>query len=359
MPHHVFLSYSRKDTALMQRIRDDLRAHQITVWTDEALTPGTDSWNREIEEAIHETKCVVVILSPDSKQSEWVSRELAYARSRQPAHRIFPVLARGSETDAVPIELIRTQRIDFRTDYPAAIQQLVDSINKHLNDLANPPPKIKSQPLDQTDTTNALTLSIWNPSDYFKLLWWLFIQPKQFQNRRYQITTQLKQMGAWLGSTLIWLPLFIPVIGKSLGLVVQYALPPLNISFPDWCIIVILAWIITGLFGNLGEKTMNRMAVMLMGGVLLIVAFVIERNFMVVVGLIATLGIAGGITLVLTGAEPRSMGVGLISGVANVLNKNLATQRSSFLSKLIFIFLIFSYIALIYIYWFGGWRYIA
>jgi hypothetical protein len=86
---------------------------------------------------------------------------------------------------------------------------------------------------------------------------------------------------------------------------------------------------------------------------------VIEYNFMVVICLLLTLGIAGGVTLVLTGAEPRSMGIGLVSGVAGVLNTNLTTQRSSLISKFIFIFLIFAYITLIYIYWFDGWRYIA
>jgi hypothetical protein len=41
----IFLSYSRRDGDLMHRLRDDVRRHGFTVWTDEGLVPGTQSWN--------------------------------------------------------------------------------------------------------------------------------------------------------------------------------------------------------------------------------------------------------------------------------------------------------------------------
>ncbi|HRF95579.1 MAG TPA: toll/interleukin-1 receptor domain-containing protein, partial [Aggregatilineales bacterium] len=61
--HHVFLSYSRKDTAMMNRVRDNLRASGLTVWTDEGLEAGTPSWTRDIDNAIRNTGCLVVLLS--------------------------------------------------------------------------------------------------------------------------------------------------------------------------------------------------------------------------------------------------------------------------------------------------------
>src|SRR5262249_9184032 len=96
MQHHVFLSYPREDTAMMERIRDDLRSKGLTVWTDENLKPGTSSWKDAIEKAIENAGCVVVILSPDAKQSEWVKKEIDYAVEVCDL-RIFPVLVRGDK----------------------------------------------------------------------------------------------------------------------------------------------------------------------------------------------------------------------------------------------------------------------
>lgn len=130
--HHIFLSYSRKDTDLMQRMRDDLRSSDLYVWTDENLEPGTRAWETSIARAIRNAGCMVVLLTPDSEQSEWVGRELAYAETLNV--RIFPILARGSERDAVPFRLISHQWIDARRSYDHALDALVLALNHYLID---------------------------------------------------------------------------------------------------------------------------------------------------------------------------------------------------------------------------------
>jgi len=46
MSHDIFISYSRRDTERMQQIRDGLRAAGLTMWTDEGIEPGTQSWKK-------------------------------------------------------------------------------------------------------------------------------------------------------------------------------------------------------------------------------------------------------------------------------------------------------------------------
>ena len=88
---HVFISYSRRDDIVMRRTVAFLRKQGIKVWVDnEKLTPGTPAWEEEIEKAINSAYAVVVILSPDAKNSEWVRREITYAD--QYRKRVFPVL---------------------------------------------------------------------------------------------------------------------------------------------------------------------------------------------------------------------------------------------------------------------------
>jgi hypothetical protein len=130
---HFFLSYSRKDTDIMFRVRDTLRAEGFNVWTDENLTPGTQQWNKEIQQAIANAAGIVVLLSPSSNESEWVANEIAYARTHN--LEVFPILIRGEEHESVPIELIRVQRIDIRVRFLAQMQNLVDVMQEEIRRL--------------------------------------------------------------------------------------------------------------------------------------------------------------------------------------------------------------------------------
>jgi len=131
-PIDIFLSYNRSDTPIMRRLRADLRAAGFTVWTDDVgLEPGTPRWQRTIEEAIRQARCMVVVLSPEANASEWVSREVSYAETL--GLRIFPVLAKGDANVAVPINLINHQRIDLRFNYQkAVVEQLIPALQRHL-----------------------------------------------------------------------------------------------------------------------------------------------------------------------------------------------------------------------------------
>jgi hypothetical protein len=129
--HDVFLSYSRKDTDMMRRLLQDLRAQGLEAWIDEAgLEPGTPAWETAIGNAIENARCMVVILSPDAKESVWVGRELSYAETHQV--RIFPVLARGDVRSAIPIRLTSAQFVDVRQDYSGSVQKLVTAMRRHL-----------------------------------------------------------------------------------------------------------------------------------------------------------------------------------------------------------------------------------
>ena len=129
---HIFLSYSREDTPTMQRVRDDLRAQGLEVWTDEIMAPGDPSWQDTIEAAIDEAGCLVVILSPNAKKSRWVREEMRYAEAQDV--RIFPLLARGSSKRSVPFGFLTAQWIDIRLDedYTAGIKKLVGTVRFHL-----------------------------------------------------------------------------------------------------------------------------------------------------------------------------------------------------------------------------------
>jgi hypothetical protein len=110
----VFISYSRKNITIQNHIAQALQTNGLQVWTDTNLVPGTPVWEREIGKAIENSRCLVVLMTPQSKDSEWVMREINFARTH---HRhIIPVFLEGEEQDAIPISLVDYQRIDMRFD---------------------------------------------------------------------------------------------------------------------------------------------------------------------------------------------------------------------------------------------------
>ena len=130
---YVFISYSRKDDPVMRKIAFHLRDKGFKIWVDnEKLIPGTAAWEESIENAINNAFIIIVVLSPDSKSSEWVRREITYAD--QFNKRIFPVLVRGAEESSLPIRLITRQYIDLRSDEEAGLDALSSAIKFYIEE---------------------------------------------------------------------------------------------------------------------------------------------------------------------------------------------------------------------------------
>jgi hypothetical protein len=129
----IFISYSRRDDAIMRKIAFHLRDQGYKVWVDnEKLIPGTAAWEESIENAIKNAFAVIVILSPDSKGSEWVRREITYADQFQ--KRVFPVLVKGSEEISLPLRLVTRQYVDLREDENAGLSALSAAIQFFIDE---------------------------------------------------------------------------------------------------------------------------------------------------------------------------------------------------------------------------------
>lgn len=128
----LFLSYSRKDGEVMHSVQEALREEGLSVWTDEGLEPGRESWQDAIAEALKQAHAVVVLLSPHSAQSTWVKNEIGFAQTL--SKRIFPVLIAGEAATAVPIGLINSQWVEGRQDlHQAVTQDLLPALLRHLD----------------------------------------------------------------------------------------------------------------------------------------------------------------------------------------------------------------------------------
>jgi TIR domain len=128
---NFFISYSRADTSKKQNIVKQLRARGINLWVDiENLVPGTPAWELEIERAIRGAAGIIVLLSPESNNSEWVRREISFAEQND--KYVFPVLIRGDEDDSIPLRLSNHQWVDLRKDFENGLDELSDALHDHL-----------------------------------------------------------------------------------------------------------------------------------------------------------------------------------------------------------------------------------
>ena len=148
----VFMSYSRKDEGVMRRVATYLRGKGIVVWVDnEKLIPGTPIWEAEIEKAIRAASAVVIFMSPDSKDSEWVRREITLAD--QYRKRIFPVLVSGDEDSSITIRLVTRQFVDLMGNEKAGLNALHQAVSQYLNDLSPQPEVSPTQSLTSSHIT--------------------------------------------------------------------------------------------------------------------------------------------------------------------------------------------------------------
>jgi len=251
-PQHIFLSYSRKDTDVMQRVRDDLRAAGLTVWTDEELTPGTPSWKSSIERAIENSACLVVLMSPDAKGSQWIERELDYARAHDLP--IFPALTRGSERDAIPFVLINVEWADLRSDYASGIRQLTSAVQKYTQ--TSPRPAAANAPVSVNPNIvmpdDDQKLDAWNLFDQFRVLWGLFLAPGQIIGYKVRDGDEpVRQTGFWLVGSLAWFTIISPIIGYALGTVqMPQTTDGVRPSLLLVGLLLIAGWVISGLLSR-------------------------------------------------------------------------------------------------------------
>jgi len=75
----VFISYSTDDSVFADLVKLKLNAANIDVWMDQdKLNPG-EEWRNEIDLGIDNADALILIITPESCNSSYVTYEWAYA----------------------------------------------------------------------------------------------------------------------------------------------------------------------------------------------------------------------------------------------------------------------------------------
>jgi hypothetical protein len=125
----VFLSYAQSDAGSARSLAERLSRAGFEVWDpSRELVPG-ENWASKVGEALDDSDAMVVLLSPDSVDSQQVRREIEYALgSPRYEARLIPVVVRP--TDKVPWILQRLTLVPFHGDPASQGEQVVRALKK-------------------------------------------------------------------------------------------------------------------------------------------------------------------------------------------------------------------------------------
>ncbi len=130
----VFISYSRRDAALVRRLHDELENRGKDVWVDWEDIPPASEFERDLEEGVAGSDAFVFVLSPDSQDSSYCLKELEFAVERN--KRIVPIIHRPVDAAGAPEPLRVRNWIPgegrFEDDFEGGMALLVAAIDTDL-----------------------------------------------------------------------------------------------------------------------------------------------------------------------------------------------------------------------------------
>src|ERR1700680_3882483 len=107
----VFISYSRKDMAFVDRREPALKARGFEVLIDRTEIYAFEDWWKRIQALITKADTVVFVLSPDAVASDVALKEIEFAASLN--KRFAPIVFRQVGDKEVPEALRRLNFIYF------------------------------------------------------------------------------------------------------------------------------------------------------------------------------------------------------------------------------------------------------
>lgn len=129
----VFISYSRKDMAFVDRLEAALRARNIEPLIDRTEIYAFEDWWKRIEALIVAADTIVFVLSPNAVASDICSKEVTFAASLN--KRFAPIVCERVDEKAVP-EPLRRLNFIFFTDseqFDARAEQLAEALRTDIS----------------------------------------------------------------------------------------------------------------------------------------------------------------------------------------------------------------------------------
>lgn len=204
---HVFISHSSKDDSFVKQLREALEALGLPLWVDSRQLAGGSKLTPEIEQAIEQARQFVAVISTNTINSPWVSREIRKAlevegRRGGEGYRVIPLLLPGVEPSAlalwfdeepvaVCVEVTKTGGLAealpailaaLGERLPADLQRITDIAPQPVEELILELKDLRVETSDGVSRAQAVAQLIYEPAE--KTI-------RQVESRRYGFTAPL------------------------------------------------------------------------------------------------------------------------------------------------------------------------
>jgi hypothetical protein len=126
----IFISYAHSDKDFVDKLAIQLVRQNVHVWLDRwELTIG-DSLIDRIQDAVDGASALLVVLTPESVQSEWCKKELSSGLLRELEEKrvvVMPLMLRDCQ---IPIFARGKLYADFRTNFDDGLRSVLTGIAK-------------------------------------------------------------------------------------------------------------------------------------------------------------------------------------------------------------------------------------
>ncbi len=158
MGQHVFISYKHDDRIFANQLIHQIQSAGFRVWIDEEQLRAGDNWREGINTAIRQSFALILIITPESKMSEYVTYEWAFAQGANV--KVIPVMLRATPQLHPQLEILQYLNFSDPLDQPWGrlidrIQQVRGEYKPDTISLAQNAPRAVVQAVSALDSPNA------------------------------------------------------------------------------------------------------------------------------------------------------------------------------------------------------------
>ena len=124
----VFISYASENAVFAELLKMKLDHAGIDVWLDHGKLRGGDEWRDSIDSGISQSQIMLVIVTPKSCESAYVTYEWGFALGK--GRKVIPILLEDSE---IHPRLEVLQYRDFRDPISGPWTKLLEEIREHAS----------------------------------------------------------------------------------------------------------------------------------------------------------------------------------------------------------------------------------
>jgi hypothetical protein len=150
----AFISYCTRDSNFVSLMEAVLRFSGVNAWRCEtSLQPGT-KYREEIAHAIADADLLLVVVSKNAAQADWVSHEVSLYLSKNPKKSVIPIRLDETTANSIYVGLETYQAVDFSRCMLAGFNKLMEVFGKEFHYREKRRPRDNRRLPDRRDPRN-------------------------------------------------------------------------------------------------------------------------------------------------------------------------------------------------------------